>query len=280
MSIYSGQKIALLTQHGKEQVIARILEPSLGCVIDHVTGFDTDQLGTFTMETPRPGTQLDALRLKARKGMELSGHSLGIASEGSFILDPFTGMFPWNIELLILIDDRLGVELVGMAQGSGNSAHINTNDWNMVAAFATRHGFPQQLLVLRPQSQDDPRIEKGIADWSRLKSCFDACLQQSDNQQVCIETDLRAFANPSRMQHIEKAALDLLCRFQSNCPLCETPGYWVTERQQGLPCSACAQPTSSYRNEIWTCLSCKHKSVRIRTDRTAAEPRDCAYCNP
>ena len=280
MSIYSGKKVALLTQHGKEKVIAPILEPGLGCMIEHVTGFDTDQLGTFTRDTPRLGTQLDAARRKARMGMELSGLSLGIASEGSFVPDPFTGMFPWNIELLLLIDDNLGIELAGMAQGMGCSAHVHANNWDVAECFATREGFPQQNLVLRPQSQDDLRIQKGIADWPRLKSCFDECLAQSDNQQVFIEMDLRAFANPSRMQRIKQATFDLLHRIQSSCPVCEIPGYWVTERQLGLPCSACGLPTSGYRNEIWSCLHCQHNSVRARTDYTAADPMYCSDCNP
>ncbi|MFT5962230.1 MAG: hypothetical protein ACI8WM_002573 [Burkholderiaceae bacterium] len=279
MSLYSGKKIALLTQHGKEQVIAPLLEPALGCTIEHVTGFDTDQLGTFTRDIPRPGTQLDAARRKARIGMNLSGCALGMASEGSFVPDPYTGMFPWNLELLILIDDHLGIEVVGMAQGAGHSAHIDARDWQTVESFANRQGFPQHHLVLRPQNRDDPRVRKGIADWARLRSCFDDCVAQSDNQQVFIETDLRAFANPSRMEHIRQAAVDLLARLASLCPACETPGYWVTERQPGLPCAACCLPTSTYRSEVWTCLRCQHRSVQKRTDITVADPRHCAYCN-
>lgn len=280
VTLYSGKKIAFLTQHGKEQVVAPILEPALGCIIEHVTGFDTDQLGTFTRDTPRLGTQLDAARRKARKGMELSGYSLGIASEGSFVNDPFAGMFPWNIEILIFIDNHLGIELVSMAQGAGHSAHTNAQDWNAVESFAVSQGFPQHYLVLRPQSQDDPRIYKGIADWSSLKSCFESCLAESNNQQVFIETDLRAFANPSRMQYIKQAALDLRHRIQSQCPVCATPGYWVTERQPGLPCSACGLPTASYLNEVWSCVSCDHQSVQMRADCVAAEPSNCTYCNP
>lgn len=70
MSIYSGKKVPLLTQHGKEQVIAAILEPGLSCMIEHATWFDTDQLGTFTRDTPRLESQLDAASCKARMGME------------------------------------------------------------------------------------------------------------------------------------------------------------------------------------------------------------------
>ena len=51
MDYYADQKIALLTQHGKERVIAPTLEPHLGCEVPLVTGFDTDQLGTFTRDT-------------------------------------------------------------------------------------------------------------------------------------------------------------------------------------------------------------------------------------
>jgi len=279
MAVYSGKKIALLTQHGKELVIAPVLEPVLGCTIEHVTGFDTDQLGTFTRDVARPGTQRDAARRKARMGMDLSGLSLGIASEGSFVADPYTGMIPWNLELVILIDDTLGIEVVGMAQGTGHSAHVDARDWQTVESFALRQGFPQHQLVLRPQDQDDPRIEKGIADWARLKSCFTTCMAQSGNQQVFIETDLRAFANPSRMEHIRQAAVDLLQRIESRCPVCDAPGYWVTERQPGLPCSSCSLPTSSYRSEVWTCLLCQHKTVQKRTDISVADPRHCAYCN-
>ena len=72
-----------------------------------MTGYDTDQLGTFTRDIPRPGSQLEAARRKARMGMSLSGLPVGLASEGSFAPDPFTGMFTWNVEMLVLIDDRL-----------------------------------------------------------------------------------------------------------------------------------------------------------------------------
>jgi hypothetical protein len=279
-ALYAGQKIAFLTQHGKEQVVAPILAPALGCTIEHVTGFDTDQLGTFTRETPRPGSQLDAARRKARVGMELSGLPLGMASEGSFGLDPFAGMFPWNIELMVLLDDRLGIEVVGMAQGAGRCSQLQAGDWPAVESFAARVGFPAHHLVLRPQGQDDARLHKGLSDWTSLKACFDACLALSDNGEVFVETDLRAFANPSRMQHIEQAAHDLLKRLQSDCPVCQSPGYWVTERQPGLRCAVCRLPTSSFLNEVWTCVRCPHQSVQTRTDCAFAEPRHCAHCNP
>lgn len=277
---YADRQVAFLTQHGKERVVAPILETGLGCVVTHVQGFDTDSLGTFTGETPRPGTQLAAARLKARKGMEISGLPLGLASEGSFGPDPFTGMFPWNIELLVWIDDELGLEVVGMAQGPADNEHLVSGQWEEVQAFAARHGFPAQHLVLRPDGPTHQHMHKGIADWDRLKSSFEDCLARSDRRQVSVEMDLRAFANPSRMKHIEQAASDLLQRLRSTCPSCEAPGFWISERQPGLPCADCGQPTSVYRSELWSCPRCKAQSLRERTDLSKAEPRHCAHCNP
>jgi hypothetical protein len=279
-SRYSGSRVALLTQHGKERVIAPVLESGLGCSIELVTGFDTDQFGTFTRETPRLSTQLEAARRKARKGMELARASQGIASEGSFGPDPHTGMLPWNIEALVWIDDHVGIEVVGIAQGAARSAHIQSADWQAVADFAERNGFPEHHLVLRPDGQSDTRIYKNIADWTRLKTCFDSSLAQSRSGNVFVEVDLRAFANPSRMKRIEQAAADLLQRMQSTCPACDAPGFWVGERKPGLPCALCRLPTSSYRSEVWMCLRCKHRGIAERADRSVADPAYCSYCNP
>jgi hypothetical protein len=279
-SRYDGNRVALLTQHGKERVIAPVLEPSLACSIELVTDFDTDQLGTFTRETPRYGTQLEAARRKARKGMELAGTSLGIASEGSFGPDPYTGMFPWNVELLVWIDDNEGIEVVGIAQGAANSGHILSKEWQAVADFAEQVGFPSHHLVLRPDGQNDTRIFKNIDDWIKLKNCFESSAAQSHSGSVFAEVDLRAFANPSRMKRIEQAAVDLLLRLQSTCPTCNAPGFWVSERQAGLPCASCHLPTSGYLSEVWTCLCCEHRRIAERTDRSVADPMHCANCNP
>ena len=106
-SLYRGQRIAFLTQHGKEHIVAPVLEGCVGCLVERVTGYDTDLLGTFARDIPRAGTQIEAARRKARIGMELSGLRIGLGSEGSFTLDPFAGMAPWNIELLVFVDDLL-----------------------------------------------------------------------------------------------------------------------------------------------------------------------------
>ena len=279
-SVYADRPVGLLTQHGKEGVIAQVLDTALGCRVERVTGYDTDLLGTFTREIPRAGMQLEAARKKARIGMELSGLSLGLASEGSFGPDLMVGMFPWNVELVILLDDERGLEVVGAAQGKANFSHLLTADLTAAEAFAKQAGFPAHHLVVRPESEDDPRIRKGIAAWAELKAVFAWALAESVNGRVFVETDVRAHANPTRMDNIRLAAEDLVKKLRSLCPACSTPGFWIIERVDGLPCVDCDAPTRETQAEILGCLTCAHRETRERADRGYADPGRCDYCNP
>lgn len=277
---YADRRVALLTQHGKEGVIAPVLEPALGCQVERVAGYDTDLLGTFTRDIPRAGAQIEAARKKARIGMELSRLSLGLASEGSFGPDPFAGMFSWNVEFLIFIDDERDLEVVGVAQGKANFSHLLAADWASAEAFARQTGFPEHHLVVRPENENDPRICKGIAEWAALEAAFVRALGESANGQVFLETDMRAHANPTRMDNIRLAAEELVRKLQSACPACGVPGFWIVERVAGLPCGDCGTPTRETRTEIHGCLKCGHRVTRERTDRQYADPGRCHYCNP
>ena len=279
-SIYAESRAALLTQHGKEGVIASVLNAALGCRVERVTGYDTDLLGTFTRDIPRAGIQLEAARKKARIGMELSGLSLGLASEGSFGPDPMVGMFPWNVEFLIFLDDGRGLEVVGVAQGKANFSHLLTADWTAVADFAKQAGFPEHHLVVRPESQDDTRIRKGIAAWPELETVFAWALAESANGRVFVETDMRAHVNPTRMDNIRLAAEDLVKKLHSLCPVCSTPGFWIVDHMEGLACMDCGTPTREIRAEVYGCLKCAHRFTREHPDRKYADPGRCDNCNP
>jgi hypothetical protein len=279
-SPYAGRRIALLTQHGKEGAIASALDPALGCLVERVDGYDTDQLGTFTRDIPRAGIQIEAARKKVRIGMELSGLPLGLASEGSFGPDPMVGMFPWNVEFLVFIDDEAELEIVGLAQGKANHTHLLAGEWAAAEAFARQAEFPAHHLVVRPEGENDPRIRKGIAAWSDLEAAFAWAQTQSAGGLVFLETDLRAHANPTRMEMIRLAAEDLAKKLLSPCPACGAPGFWLVERVGGLPCADCGAPTRETCAEVHGCLKCAHRETRERSESRYADPRRCDYCNP
>ena len=280
VGLYRGRQVALLTQHGKEHVIGEVLDVALGCRVERVEGYDTDLLGTFSRDIPRVGTQIEAARKKARIGMELSGLPLGIASEGAFGPDPFTGMFSWNVEVLVWIDNERGLEITAVAQGKTNLAHTLTTSWEEVEAFAQKVGFPEHHLVVRPEGENDPRIRKGIDNWADLQATFSWALDQSKNSHAFIETDMRAHANPTRMNNIRAAAEELANKLTSHCPACGAPGYWIVERIAGLPCKRCGKPTHETRAEVYGCCKCTHRATLERTDKAYADPGHCDDCNP
>jgi hypothetical protein len=276
---YCNQRVALLTQHGKEGVIAPVLAEQLGCRVEKVEGFDTDLLGTFTRDIARAGSQLDAARKKARIGMELSGFSIGIASEGSFGTDPFTGMLPWNRELLIWIDDRIGIEIVATSARKTNFSHRLVDSWEEAEDFARSIGFPEHRLVVRPEDKNHPELRKGLADWASLQDAVTWALNSAPNQRAFIETDMRAFANPTRMENIRLAAEDLAWRLTSLCPACGVPGFSRVGLVRGLPCEDCGTPTNEAKADILRCVRCEHQ-MRVEREREYASARFCGYCNP
>lgn len=277
---YHHQRVSFLTQHGKETLVAPILEPALGCSIIHTDGYDTDLLGTFSRDIPREGSQLETARRKARIGMTLAGSTIGIASEGSFMADPFAGWMPWNVEILIWLDDDLGIEVTGMAQGPAKSAHRSISSIDELRTFAADAGFPEHRLMLRPDDEHSPDIIKGLADWPTLERSFFEMLEKSTTGRVFAENDLRAFCNPTRQAMIRNAAQDLLHKLLSICPHCSSPGYSIAHRKSGLPCNTCHAPTRLPIADIWRCPKCSHTEEIKRSTSSHADPANCDYCNP
>jgi hypothetical protein len=275
-----ARPIALLTQHGKEAVLAPLLEPVLGGAIVRVGGYDTDRLGTFTREIPRAGTQLAAARSKARLGMELSGLRRGLGSEGAFGTDPMLGLLPWNIEMLVYLEPERGLELVGVAEGPSDAIQRTVDDWAALEGLARAAGFPQHGLVLRPDDADDPRIRKEAADWPSLQAAFAAAMGEAADGRVFVESDLRAHRNPARQARIREAAENLAARYASVCPACASPGFWQVERIPGLPCADCGAPTREAIASELGCAACGHREQRPLTAARVADPGRCDVCNP
>jgi hypothetical protein len=95
-----------------------------------------------------------------------------------------------------------------------------------------------------------------------------------------VKNDLRAFANPTRMDNIRRAVIDLANKMNSLCPACQMPGYWIRDIERGLPCNACGMPTNQEIAEIWGCLKCQHSDKEGMKVLRFANPSQCQHCNP
>jgi NAD-dependent dihydropyrimidine dehydrogenase PreA subunit len=280
MGIFSNRSVSLLTKHGKEKVIADVLNTQVGCLVQQTDAYDTDLLGTFTQETPRYGSQLDAVRKKAAIGMDLLKLDLGIANEGAFVNDPHSGMIPWNNELLLLVDQKHQLEITGFSSAPAQNDNTCLSHWEELEKFADNALFPSHYLVIKPTDEYHPQSKKGIKDLAELKAAFEWAKGLSSKGVVYVENDLRAFANPTRMENIRKAAIDLANKMNSPCPQCQTPGFWIKDVKRGLPCNACGLATDQEIAKVWGCLKCDHELTEGMKMFKLADPSKCHHCNP
>lgn len=276
---FANRVAVIATMHRKEEAIAPVLQ-QLGIQTRLPEEFNTDQFGTFTRDVERPADQLQTAKLKIQHALELTGETLGIASEGSFGPHPFLPMLPLNREVIVLIDQESGLELVGEAISTDtNFGHASITDLEQARAFAQKVNFPSHGLVAMPEPNSTEHIYKGIQDEAELEELVGWMLAKFG--QVHLETDMRAMMNPTRMGAIAQATQDLVRKLQQRCPQCDYPGFDVVKRKPGLPCGLCGMPTELPLTAIYQCHNCQFTVTKPDpTSPDVADPAQCAYCNP
>ncbi|MCS6933943.1 MAG: hypothetical protein NZM35_02180 [Chitinophagales bacterium] len=277
--IFAGRKLLIATKHGKERQIAPVLEKELGVKPFVIPDLDTDVLGTFTGEIERKDDPLTTLRKKCRMGYEASGCDLVVASEGTFTTHPVSGFIPFHFELLMLCDFSNGLEVtVQETTTDTNISKEEIKNWEQLQNFAARTGFPRHALILR-LPDDNRHLYKGITDTETLSKCYIAL--RAMREVVVAETDMRAMHNPKRMQVIARAAKELVKKIKSECPVCQWPGYGVTDARKGLPCAQCGAPTRTTFSYILRCARCSHSEEKLYPQgKTTEDPMYCDLCNP
>ncbi len=277
--MFKNRKLVIATMHAKEQVIAPIIEKSIGAKCFIPKELNTDQFGTFSGEVERKQDPLTTARKKCLHAMEMSNCKLGIASEGSFGTHPELFFAKANEEFLIFIDQVNEIEIVSRiisTETNFNGKEINSKE--ELLSFAQESGFPEHGLILRsqPQSKDG---YKGITDQKKLIEHYHKLTQEKAS--VYVETDMRALYNPTRMKRIEEACFKLVKKIQSKCPKCSFPGFDVTQVKAGLRCGLCGLPTKSTLSHILECKQCGYqKEEKYPNQKTTEDPTYCDFCNP
>lgn len=270
-----GSTVALATKHGKAAVVAPPFE-ALGARIV-VAAIDTDLLGTFAGDVPRPGDALAVVAEKARRGAAALTRRYGLASEGQFGPDPALPFMARGVEHLALVDTDRDLVWVETVAGPETNFARHVGDPAGVERFLARIGFPEHAVLVRPAdwTPGDPFVA-GIADRDVLAAAL-----KRFGPGAAIDTDMRAHLNPTRRAMIARAADALARRMAVACPACGTAGFGRVAVRRGLVCSACGTPTGLVAAEIHGCVACGHREERPRPDgRAAADPADCPICNP
>ncbi len=279
-SIFHQRQFVIATKHGKEQEIAPRLKASFNAESILLSGFDTDLFGTFTGEIERNSSPLETARLKCLKAMELSNCDIGISSEGSFGPHPHLFFAPADFEIVFLLDKKNGIEIT--AQKISTHTNFNASEisnYAEVLEFAKVAKFPEHGLILRKSKNEKEDVHKDITNFDQLKKTTQYLLTKYAS--IYIETDMRAMRNPTRMQVIGQTMDDMIKKMNSLCPVCERPGFSVTNTQPGLSCSACGMPTKSTLVHLYECSGCRHLEKKLYPNGIKHEdPMYCDFCNP
>jgi hypothetical protein len=280
--LFKDRKLVIATMHGKERVIAPILERELGVKVILPVGFDSDKYGTFTRDIERAGNQLEAARLKLKVAMEMTGVDLGVSSEGSFGAHPSIPFVQSDFELILFVDAKHGYEI----RGHHRTAETNFEGQDITSleealVFAKKIGFPEHGVIVRRRKDGRGWIDKTIRTEDQLIETVKRKLARPFTHKLFIETDMRADRNPTRMLAIEQATLDLLKNIRSECPQCAAPGFVCINFEKGLKCSLCGSPTDLPMNDIYSCGQCAYEEKRPVVEfGESADPKYCQYCNP
>jgi hypothetical protein len=272
---------ALLTsKHQKLPLVAPHFQQSCGLLIVE-SAIDTDRFGTFAGEIERVGTPLETAIKKARFGLENTDYSIGLASEGSIAPDYLIPFVQSDIEIMVLVDTHNDIVISEVHRSFDITAVSKTVNLNEdLSEFLLSADFPNHHLIVQPNESHNGPIYKGIETLSELHDAIALAAEASTDNQVRIQSDLRANHSPSRRKNISEAARLLALRVGSLCPHCSIPGWGLKDYLRGLNCSACSLslPDAVHR-EILGCVRCTDTELGSII-ATEVAPASCPQCNP
>jgi len=279
-STYSGKEAVITTKHEKGKLVAPAFQKILGLQVSECNT-DTDTLGTFTGEIERKQSPRETVLIKARLGIEKSGVSIGIASEGSIGADPYIPFINSDLEMMAFVDAEHDIEIVETLRSTEIvTATKIIHEQDDLTEFLQRADFPNHKLIVRTQKRPTTFCIKGIDDEYSLRKAIDSVKNEDPDGVVVIESDLRAHCSPSRQKIISELSAKLATRIKQRCPECDAPGWGVVTYVKGVPCSACKRISeNAIKEEVLGCSKCLHQqSGKIIAN--LLDPSRCDWCNP
>ena len=266
--------------HAKERAVAPAFRRVLGADVVPVADLDTDVLGTFSGEVPRPDTLVETALIKAELVFRTMDVDCAIASEGSYGPIDRLPLTPSGVEVMAFVDRRRGVRLF-------ETLATHRTNWKLlrfkagdpsVPIVLRSMGFPEYgVFVICSSNWDHP--VKGLSSEEEVIAGGNGGAGKSDDGMAVLVTDMRAHRNPLRMKVVRALSWKLAKRLQRLCPSCGAPGFGHIESRRGLPCEACGDPTDWIDFEIDGCSACGHAAARPRKDgRRTASKLSCRSC--
>jgi hypothetical protein len=277
---YANQRIGLATIHAKELAIAPPFRRLLGAEVVVAHGLDTDSLGTFSGEVPRPDALIETCIMKAELVFRALDVDCAMASEGSYGPIDRAPLVASGVEIMAFIDRKRGlriVETLGTHRTNWRLTRFKAGDAN-VPMVVKAMGFPRYGVFVISNTDPD-RPVKDLVNMDEVLAAVNREASRSEDGLAIVISDMRANRNPMRMQVLRALSWKLAHRLRRLCPRCQAPGFGPVGSQRGLPCERCGEPTHWIDFEIDGCSACGHAEVRPRADGRQAAPRlSCPSC--
>ena len=277
---YAKARIGLATIHAKELAIAPPFRRVLDAEVVVAHGLDTDALGTFSGEIPRPDALVETCLIKAELAFRALDVDCAIANEGSYGPIDRVPLVPSGIEIMAFIDRKRGlriVETLGTHRTNWRLSRFKAGDPN-VPVVVTAMGFPRYGVFVI-SSTDPSRPVKDLSNMDELVAAVNREASRSEEGLAIVIADMRANRNPTRMRVLRALSWKLAKRLQRLCPKCQTPGFGAIGARRGLPCECCGEPTHWVDFEIDACSACGHAEARPRKDGRKTAPKlSCKAC--
>jgi len=277
---YAGARIGLATIHAKEQAAAPAFRRVLGAEVLVAPDLDTDKLGTFSGEVPRPDALVETCAIKAEMVFKTMDVDCALASEGSYGPIERVPLTSCGVEIMAFVDRKRGLRLV-------ETLATHRTNWRLqrfpagdpaVPGILKTMGFPHYGVFVICSSDMEHPI-KGLDTEAEVLSAMDREARRSTDGLAVLLADMRAHRNPTRMQVLRALSWKLAKRLERLCPKCRTPGFGSIQSRRGLPCEACSAPTHWIDFEIDGCSVCGHAEARSRKDgRRSASKLSCRSC--
>ncbi len=220
------------------------------------------------------------LRRTLASSLRAANTTIGFANQGTIQPHGHIPFLKVNREVVMLLDLEHDLELYVCSE-STNTAYVRqeVKTWQDLNDMAEKIGFPGHGMVLKSLCNgyvEKPEVE--VISWEQLHAVFHQLIRSGNV--IIAESDMRAFANPTRMKLIEKATELLMKKTVNTCPECQWPGFSCVDSKPGLSCAACGSPTNVTLVKIYRCENCSYSDERYYTQGLNAGTDSCEHCNP
>ena len=206
--------------HAKELAVAPPFRRLLDAEIVVASQLDTDELGTFSGEVPRPDALVETCVLKAELAFRSLDVDCAIANEGSYGPIDAVPLVPSGIEIMAFLDRKRGIRIIetlSTHRTNWRLLRFKANDPNIPKAVKAI-GFPRYGVFVLCSSDMAHPIKSGLDTLDDVVSAMNQEAKRSEDGMAVLIADMRAHRNPTRMRVLRALSYKLAKRLEHLCP--------------------------------------------------------------